>query len=138
MPPFTGGQSVNRTAVKLAGVLPVAVAVAVALAAPARAQVEEAAPAASPAAEAPDPHRWRVSLCTGVGGIIPWVDLLGAGLGGGTQTDFHQVGVRVDGEAGRASFGLGYTRQHWRDVGPSPGDDMVSTVDLLVVDARAR
>ena len=127
----------NRIAAKRAGVLPLALAVAVA--APTGARGQETAPAEPPAVEAPGRDGWRVSVSTGVGGMIQWMDLFAEALGGPTQTDFYQVGLRVDREVGNASFGLGYTRQHWRDVDPSrAGDDVVSTVDLFIFDARAR
>lgn len=114
--------------------LAVLAAVAAALARPARAQ-GEVAPGEIPASPAPT-DRWRVSVSTGWGGLVEVVDWYGELLGGTAQQGRYQLGVRVDRDLGRASFGFGYTQQHWHDV--SPSDSLDTTVHVFVADGRFR
>jgi hypothetical protein len=118
-----------------------ALAVAAALAGPARAQVEEAAPAEAPTAGSPRPDGpWRVSVSTGWLGLLEYADAFVGGLFTGSAEEHRrQLGVRLDRDVGRASFGVGYTRQHWRTVDShAPRDAQDSDVDVFLFDARAR
>ncbi len=103
----------------------VVLSVALALAASARAQ--EAPPKGD---------RWRVSLSTGWGGIVEVVDWYGDLLGGAGQQGRYQIGVRVDRDLGRGSFGVGYTHQHWHDV--TQTDSASTNVDVVIADGRFR
>ena len=125
-----------------------AAVLAAASAAPVQAQAQaDAAPGQPPAAARPRVDRWRLSAGTGVLGAVEFADAFAGGIlrgfgGYGTvQEDRFQIGVRVDRDVGRASFGLGYTLQHWRDAlyfGGTRAGAVDSTVHLLLADARVR